>query len=65
MPTHITMKGINNNKYNTSKFIKVLIYFKGFNNSNKARTTIISYKFYIINKLLVKALIIINILKSK
>ena len=65
MPTLITIKGISNKKYNASEFIKVPIYFKGFNSSGKARTTIISRKFYIINNLLVKALITVDILKPK
>ncbi len=63
MPTLIIIISINNKKYNTNKFTKVLIYLKGFNNSNNTKITIISREFYIINDLLAKVLIIVNILK--
>ena len=54
------MRGISSKNYNANKYTKLLIYIP----SNKS-TTFIKSKLYIVNNLLVKALIRVNILKSK
>ena len=57
----IIIRGIGDKKYDTSKFTKIPIFFKSFN----GKVTLVEYKFYIINNLLAKVLIIIDILKPK
>jgi len=54
------VRGIRSKKYNTNKYTKLLIYIPS-NNS----TTFIKRELYIVNNLLVKALIRVNILKPK
>ncbi len=52
---------ISNKKYDASKFTKIPIFFKSPNRV----VTLIEYKFYIIDNLSAKVLIIIDILKPK
>ncbi len=59
IPTLITIRGISDKKHDASKFTKIPIFFKSLNGT----VTLIEYKFYIINDLLAKVLITINILK--
>jgi len=54
------VRGISSKKYNTNKYTTLLIYIPRGNS-----TTFIKRELYIINNLLVKALIRVNILKSK
>jgi len=54
------VRGIRSKKYNTNKYTKLLIYIPS-NNS----TTFIKRELYIVNNLLVKALIRVNIFKPK
>ena len=59
--TLITIKEINNNKYEISEYIKIKIYL-----SNKNKIIIlIKREFYIINNLIIKTLIEIDIIKLK
>ena len=59
--TLIIIKRINNNKYEVSEYIRIKIYF-----SNKNKIIIlIEREFYIIDNLIIKTLIEINIIKSK
>ena len=57
----ITIKEINNNKYEVNEYIKIKIYFF---NKNKI-IILIEREFYIIDNLTAKTLIKINIIKSK
>ena len=59
--TLITIKEINNNKYEVNKYIRIKIYLF---NKNKI-IALIKKKFYIIDNLIIKTLIEINIIKSK
>ena len=59
--TLITIKEINNNKYEISEYIKIKIYL-----SNKNKIIILIKKeFYVIDNLIAKTLIEINIIKLK
>ena len=59
--TLITIKEINNNKYEISEYIKIKIYLS---NKNKI-IVLIEREFYIIDNLTTKTLIEIDIIKSK
>ncbi len=61
MPIPIIVRGISNKKHDASKFTRIPIFFK----SLKGIVTLIEYKFYVIDNLLAKVLITINILKPK
>ncbi len=61
MPIPIIVRGISDKKHDASKFTKIPIFFKSLNR----KITLIEYKFYIIDNLLAKVLITINILKPK
>ncbi len=60
MLTLIKVRGIRSKKYNANKYIKLLIYIPSSNS-----TTFIKRELYIINNLLIKALIRVIILKPK
>ena len=59
--TLIIIREINSNKYEASEYIKIKIYLS---NKNK-KTILIEREFYIIDNLTAKALIEIDIIKSK
>ena len=59
--TSIIVKEIKNKRYEANKYIRIKIYL--FNKNNLI--TLIKREFYIINNLTTKALIDINIMKSK
>ena len=59
--TSIIVKGIKNKRYEVSEYIRIKIYLSNKNNL----ITLIKREFYIVNNLTTKALIDINIMKSK
>ena len=61
IPTSITIKGINNNKHEVSEYIRIKMYLS---NKNKM-IALIEREFHVIDNLIVKALIEIDIMKSK
>jgi hypothetical protein len=61
MPILITVRGISDKKHDASKFTKIPIFFKSLNRI----VTLIEYTFYIVDNLLAKVLITIDILKPE
>ena len=57
------MKDIDIKKYNANKYVRIKIYL--FSESDNEAIALIEREFYIINNLTIKALIKINIIKSK
>ena len=60
MPLPIIVRGLGTTTYNTSEYIRLKFYLPGENS-----TALIKREFYLINNLTTKALIRINIIKSK
>ena len=60
MTSPIIVKGIGSKKYDASKYIKIQLYLPG-----KDGTALIEREFYIINNLIAKALIGINIMNPE
>ena len=60
MSTFMTMRGINVNMYNVNEYVKLQMYF--FDKNGIVR---VEKEFYIVDNLVIKAFIDINIIKSK
>ena len=61
MSTSITVKGINSNKHEASEYIKIKMYLSGKNEM----IALIEREFHVVDNLTAKALIGIDIMKSK